>query len=189
MAVLGKGDRDGRDLLPHLHRVHLPRTAGTGLTTGSPNTFHLARKGDTGAGHGGSVGKSSPAHSPLPLPQPELKKARTSAVHSETFRAPAQTGQARPHPSTLSVAHPFRQLLLLSLLPSRITWPRLALLVPRLRSPEDWALYLQTPDARSEGCGSSYLGGQADTLQGTTPVAGRASGLQKEAFTRTRRSL
>ena len=117
------------------------------------------------------MGKSSPAHSPLPLPQPELKKARTSAVHSETFHAPAQTGQARPHPSTLSVAHPFRQLLLLSLLPSRITWPRLALLVPRLRSPEDWALYLQTPDARSEGCGSSYLGGQADTLQ--TPCRAR----------------
>lgn len=87
------------------------------------------------------------------------------------------------------MAHPFRPLLLLSLLPPRITWPRLALLVPRLRSPEDWALYLQTPDARSEGRGSSYLGGQADTLQGTTPVAGRASGLQKEAFTGTRRSL
>ena len=86
------------------------------------------------------MGKSSPAHGPLPLPQPELIKARTSTVHEENFCAPDQMGQAHPHPSTLSVAHPFRQLLLLLLLPSRITWPRLALLVPRIRSPEDWAL-------------------------------------------------
>lgn len=44
------------------------------------------------------MGKSSPAHGPLPLPQPEPIKARKSAVHSETFCAPAQMGQACPHP-------------------------------------------------------------------------------------------
>lgn len=87
------------------------------------------------------------------------------------------------------MAHRFRQLLFLSLLPSRTEWPRSALLVPRPRSPKDRALYLQTPDTHSEGCGSSYLGGQADSLQGMTPVTGRASGLQKEEFTGMRRSL
>ena len=44
------------------------------------------------------MGKSSPAHGPLPLPQPELIKARTSTVHEENFCAPDQMGQAHPHP-------------------------------------------------------------------------------------------
>lgn len=44
-------------------------------------------------------------------------------------------------------------------------------------------MYLQNSDTCLNERDSSYLGGQADTLQDTTPVTGRVRGLQNDVLT------